>query len=184
MERAPAGSAGLDATGTGGGLTTEAARRLLEQHGPNELPRSPRPSWWQRVGVQLRDPLIVVLLAAAALTTATGDWPDTSVILLVVLVNTAVGVVQESRAERAVAALAQMTTPSARVVRDDIEMAISSEDVVPGDLVVMDAGDVVCADLRLVEAPAVQVDESAAPAAVSPPLPASRCRSTGGPASS
>lgn len=85
--------------------------------GPSEIPSEPRTPVWRRVLQQLRDPLILVLLVAAALTMATGDLSDASVILLVITVNTVVGVVQEVRAEEAVLALSAMSAPAARVVR-------------------------------------------------------------------
>ncbi len=95
---------------------------------------------WRRVLQQLRDPLVLVLLVAAALTIATGDLSDASVILLVLTVNTVVGVVQEVRAEQAVAALSAMNAPAARVVRDGEERSVAASEVVPGDLVLVAEG--------------------------------------------
>ncbi|MFE9109789.1 cation-transporting P-type ATPase [Streptomyces collinus] len=99
------------------GLSSDEAARRLEFHGPNEIPAEPRTPVWRRVLQQLRDPLILVLLVAAALTIATGDLSDAAVILFVITVNTVVGVVQEVRAEQAVMALSAMSAPAARVVR-------------------------------------------------------------------
>ncbi|MFK4266298.1 cation-transporting P-type ATPase [Streptomyces milbemycinicus] len=99
-------------------LSPEEAARRLELCGPNEVQVEPRTPVWRRGLQQLRDPLILVLLVAAALTIATGDLSDAAVILLVITVNTVVGVVQEVRAEAAVMALSAMSAPAARVVRD------------------------------------------------------------------
>ena len=99
------------------GLSFAEAADRLAGDGPNELPRPARPLCGGRWG-QLRDPLIVVLLIAATLTVVTGDWTDTSVIVLVIVVNTAVGVGQEVRADHAISALSELDSPEARVVRD------------------------------------------------------------------
>lgn len=101
---------------------------------------------WRRVLQQLRDPLILVLLVAAAGTIATGDLSDAAVILLVITVNTLVGVVQEVRAEAAVMALSAMSAPVARVVRGGKERSVPAAEVVPGDLVLVAEGDIVPAD--------------------------------------
>jgi Ca2+-transporting ATPase len=143
-----------------GGLSSEEAAVRLERDGPNVLPGRPPTRLWRRVLTQLRDPLIVVLLAAAGLTIATGDSTDTAVILLVIVVNTSVGVAQEVRADRAITALAELTAPTARVIRDDAQRLIPAADVVVGDLLVPAEGDIVPADARLLEAAALLVDES------------------------
>ncbi|MFD8544496.1 cation-translocating P-type ATPase [Streptomyces sp. NPDC059649] len=143
-----------------GGLSEdEAARRLLDV-GPNALPAEPRTPVWRRVLQQVRDPLIVVLLVAAALTIATGDFHDAAVILFVITVNTVVGVVQEVRAEHAVAALSAMSAPAARVVRDGTERSVAAADVVPGDLVLLAEGDIVPADGDVRDATLLLLDES------------------------
>lgn len=143
------------------GLSTdEAARRLLAE-GPNEVPARARVTVPSSIIRQLRDPLVVVLLVACALTVATGDFADTAVIALVVAVNTSVGVIQEHRADQAVTALAQLITPSVRVRRDGAERSISSAEIVPGDVVLLEEGDIVPADGELLEAVSLLVDESA-----------------------
>jgi Ca2+-transporting ATPase len=145
----------------GTGLTmTEAARRL-EQVGPNEVRQRGRISVWSSIGLQLRDPLIVVLLAACALTLLTGDFTDAAVIAFVVLVNTAVGVTQEVRADRAITALAQLSAPVVRVRRDGVETSVSAAELVPGDVVLLGEGDIVPADGDLLDASSLLVDESA-----------------------
>jgi P-type Ca2+ transporter type 2C len=143
------------------GLTSSEAARRLAAYGPNEVPAGRGRSLARRVLAQLRDPLVLTLLAAAVLTTAVGDLSDTAVILLVVSANTAIGVSQEVRADHAVAALTRVAAPTARVERDGRQRVLPAREVVPGDVVLLEAGDVVPADARLLEAPALQVDESA-----------------------
>ena len=150
--RWPAASPGLSAA--------EAARRLRE-NGPNELPRARPDRLWRLVAGQLRDPLILVLLVAAALTLGTGDWTDASVIVLVIVVNTTAGVIQEVKAGKAIAALSELAAPDARVLRDGEQHQIPAADVVLGDVLVLAEGDIVPADARLLEAAALLVDESA-----------------------
>jgi len=146
---------------TPSGLTeAEAARRLAAQ-GPNAIREPAAPGALTRVLVQLRDPMILLLLGAAMLTVALGDFTDTTVIAVVVVLNTAVGVVQELRAERALAALRQMAAPVARVVRDGHAALRPADQLVPGDVIQLEAGDVIPADARLVEAYRLQADEAA-----------------------
>lgn len=142
------------------GLSSQAAAEILATVGHNRLPDPPRRRVASRVGEQLRDPMIVLLLAAAALTIHLRDWPNTVIILAVVVFNTTVGVVQEVRAERAMESLRRLVAPMTHVVRDGVVVPVPSEEVVPGDLVVVAAGDVLPADGRLVEAHDLQVDES------------------------
>ncbi|MFE5588576.1 HAD-IC family P-type ATPase, partial [Kitasatospora sp. NPDC056531] len=142
------------------GLTTAEAARLLAAHGPNQVAADHRVPLWARIAAQLRDPLITVLLAAVALTLAIGDHPDAVVIGLVVVVNTTVGVVQEVRADGAVAALSRLTSPKARVLRDGTQRKVPAAEVVPGDVVALAEGDIVPADARLVDSVALLVDES------------------------
>ena len=111
--------------------------------------------------MQLRDPLILVLLAACVLTLVSGDLTDFAVIALVVVVNSAVGVAQELRADRAVTALSEMTMPSVRVIRDGRERKVPSSELVPGDVIRLGEGDFVPADGVVLEASALMVDESA-----------------------
>ena len=148
-------------SGSSGGLTGQAAATLLATHGPNAVPVPARPGVVRRVGRQLSDPMIMLLLAAAALTTWQHDAADTAVIALVVVLNTGVGVTQELRAERAVLALREMAAPTAQVVRDGSTTTVPATEVVPGDLVVLQAGDVVPADGRLLESHELVADESA-----------------------
>jgi P-type Ca2+ transporter type 2C len=144
-----------------GGLSSQEAARRLESDGRNALPPAKPVRLWRRVLTQLRDPLLAVLLVAAALTIGTGDWTDAGVILLVIVVNTSVGVTQEVKADQAITALGALAAPSVRVVRDGVQRHIASADVVVGDLLVLGEGEIVPADAIVVEAAALLVDESA-----------------------
>lgn len=143
------------------GLTEDQAARRLAECGPNELGAQRRIPLWSRVGAQLRDPMILILLAAVVLTVLTGDHADAVVIALVIVANTTVGVAQEVRADNAVAALSAMTAPTARVLRGGTEREVASAAVVPGDALVLGEGDIVPADAALTESSALLVDESA-----------------------
>ncbi|MEV5379358.1 cation-translocating P-type ATPase [Streptomyces nondiastaticus] len=142
------------------GLTEAEAGRRLARHGPNVIVSVCPTPVWRRVLAQLRDPLILVLLAAVVLTTATGDLVDTAIIGIVIVANSAVGVTQEVRAEKAVAALRALSAPVVRVVRDGAEREVNAADVVPGDVVLLGEGDIVPADGRVAEAALLLVDES------------------------
>jgi Ca2+-transporting ATPase len=142
-------------------LTSAEAAARLARDGGNVLPPTPSVPVWRRVAWQLRDPLVAVLIVAAVLTIATGDWTDAAVIAVVIVANTAVGVVQEVKADRAITALAGMTAPEARVLRDGAQRVIPAAQVVVGDLLVLAEGDIVPADATIVEAAALLVDEAA-----------------------
>ncbi|MGW4161010.1 cation-translocating P-type ATPase [Streptomyces sp. NPDC004788] len=145
-----------DATGL---TATEAARRLAED-GPNEVSARKPVRLRSRVLAQVRDPLIMVLLGAVALTLAIGDHPDAIVIALVVSVNTTVGVAQEIRADHAVAALSDLSAPHARVRRDGSVRDLPAAVIVPEDVLLLGEGDIVPADAELTEASALLLDES------------------------
>src|SRR5262245_9267549 len=140
------------------GLSSREASRRLAQDGPNELRAAPVQPTWRRILAQFEDPLVYLLLVAMAIALiawvvegAVG-WPvDAIVITTVVLLNGALGFVQEARAERAVAALARMTAASSTVLRDGREQRLPSADVVRGDLLVLGEGDAVGADARLLQ---------------------------------
>jgi Ca2+-transporting ATPase len=143
-----------------GGLSTQEASRRLEQ-GRNVLPRSAPRSLLSLVLDQLHETLIVVLLLAAVATVIVGDLGDALIIALVVTLNTTLGVVQERRAQRAIAALATLAPSSARVVRSGRSTMVPAEEVVVGDVLELQAGDQVPADGRLVQAQGLEVVESA-----------------------
>jgi len=143
------------------GLTEAEAARRLASGGPNEVPRAAPPSVVSRVVVQLRDPMILLLCGAFVVVLLIGDVSDGIIIAAVVCLNTVIGVVQEVRAERAVAALGRMAAPRAGVRRDGRLVELDARFLVPGDLVRLEAGDVVPADLELAEAVGLEVDEAA-----------------------
>ncbi|MGW1342668.1 cation-translocating P-type ATPase [Kribbella sp. NPDC002412] len=143
------------------GLTDAEAARALAGHGPNAIAEPKPVPVRRRVLAQLRDPMILLLIAAAVLTASLHDLTDLAVILAVIVLNTTVGVMQELRAERALATLHRLAAPHATVVRSGRTSVIPAADLVPGDLVVLDAGDIVPADLTLSSAVRLQADESA-----------------------
>ena len=144
------GIAQVAAAPTGGLSSAEAADRLA-QYGPNELPRARRTPLWRLVADQLRDPLILVLLAAVVLTLATGDLADALVIVLVIVVNTTVGVAEGMNAGQSIAALWALPVPYSRVLRDRDQQQIPAAEVVTGDMLVLAEGDIVPADADVVE---------------------------------
>jgi P-type Ca2+ transporter type 2C len=144
-----------------GGLSSAEAAARLARYGPNELPRARRTPLWRMIADQARDPLVIVLLVAVALTLATGDWTDAGVILVVIVVNTAAGVTQEVKAGQAIAALSELTAPEARVLRDGAQRTVPAPEVVAGDVLVLAEGDIVPADADVVDAAALLIDESA-----------------------
>jgi len=143
------------------GLTEEKAVDRLARFGYNVLPRAEKAGPLRRFLRQLQHPLIYVLLAAGGITLALGEVVDSSVIFGVVLVNSVIGFVQESKAEAALDALRAMVRTEARVVRDGRTRTVASDELVPGDLVRLEAGDKVPADLRLLGHAELHVDESA-----------------------
>jgi Ca2+-transporting ATPase len=143
------------------GLTTEEAKSRLEQYGPNKLKGKPKKSMISLFFAQMKDMLIYVLLGAAVVTLAIGEFMDTIIIFAVVILNAVIGVIQESKAEKAIEALQQMTTPKALVRRDGEVREIQSEEIVIGDIVILDAGRFISADLRLLESNNLQIEESA-----------------------
>lgn len=142
------------------GLTTEEARLRLARCGPNALPEGARRSLARMFLDQFRDFMILVLIAAAVVSGVIGDPGDTIAIVVIVLLNAAIGFTQEYRAERAMAALKQMAAPSARIRRGGELLTVSADSLVPGDLVLLEAGAIVPADLRLFEATQLQVAEA------------------------
>jgi Ca2+-transporting ATPase len=149
----------LDAAG-GAGLTSAQAERQLVRHGPNAMPMRKPVTWLGAAAWQLTDTVIVVLLVAMLLTVLMGDYPDTVVIAAVIVLNSALSAGQEVRSSRALAALAALTAPRATVLRDGVPCEIAAAEVVPGDLLVLAAGDVVAADATVLRAEALQLDES------------------------
>ncbi|MBN3864875.1 cation-translocating P-type ATPase [Pseudomonas frederiksbergensis] len=154
-------------TDIGVGLSSAQAQARLNRDGPNELRTQPVKPAWHYLLAQFRDPLVYLLFAAVAITLATWflmdgrDWPvDALVIVLIVLVNAFLGFFQETRSQRAVAALAKLTQTSSSIIRDGTVARIPSYHLVIGDLLVLSEGDSVGADARLIQANALQVMEA------------------------
>jgi P-type Ca2+ transporter type 2C len=143
------------------GLSADAAAARLARSGPNELAERPAKPAWRMLAEQFASTMIVVLLVAAAITAALGELRDTLVIGVIVVLNAVIGFVQEYRAEQAMAALKRLTAASARVRRDGRSVTVPAREVVAGDVLELEAGDVVAADARLLDAPNLRVDEAA-----------------------
>jgi Ca2+-transporting ATPase len=143
------------------GLTTAVAKQRLAEYGPNIIPEKRRRSLFKILLGQFSDFMILVLLAAALISGFIGDPQDTIAILVIVLLNAVIGAIQEFRAERAVAALREMSAPEAHVERDGQRVTLAAADLVPGDMVMLQAGDIVPADLRLLQVEEMLADESA-----------------------
>ena len=143
------------------GLTAEEVEERQATYGPNELEEAPTTPPWRILLSQFADTMIVVLIVAAGIMVAIGEPTDAIVIAAILILNAGIGFVQEYRAEQAMAALRIMTAPNARVIRDGAELTVSASELVPGDLLVLDAGDLIAADARLVEAPDFRVNEAA-----------------------
>lgn len=142
------------------GLLPSEVRRRLELHGYNRMPEGERHSALSRFLSQFNNVLIYVLLAAAAVTTFLGHWVDTAVILLVVLTNAVIGFIQEGRAEQALDAIRAMISAQASVIRDGQRRTVKAEELVQGDIVLLEAGDRVPADLRLLRGRNLRIDEA------------------------
>jgi len=143
------------------GLIGEDAARRLASDGPNQLADARRRGWVMRFLDQFRNVLIYILLAAAAVSAVAEEIPDAVIILAIVVLNAVIGVVQEGRAEQALDALKRMASPRAVVRRDGHSVEIDSRDIVAGDVVILEAGRVVPADIRLVETANLKIEESA-----------------------
>ena len=143
------------------GLSQEEAKHRLEKNGKNRLASKKKKSLLQLFWAQINDSMIYILIFAAIISAILGEYSDSLIILLVILINATIGIVQESKAEKALEALKQLSTPKAVVKRDKEIIEIPSEDVVVGDIVIIDAGRYIPADLRLVESANLKIEESA-----------------------
>ena len=150
-----------------GGLSSERAAERLAQYGPNKLKEAEKPGFWKRFLTQLKDPMLLILLAAAGVSALTGaiagesEWAETIIILAVVLLNAVLGVLQESKAEAAIEALQTMTAATCKVLRDGKMAVLHSDELVPGDVVLLEAGDAVPADGRIIESASLKIEEAA-----------------------
>ena len=142
------------------GLSAREAERRLQQYGANTLETGRKVHWHMILVRQFVDVLIFILLVAAAISVAVGEMADAVTIMVIVVLNGVLGFIQEWKAERAIEALQRMLAPHCKVVRDGHEQAIDAKVLVPGDIVVLEIGDRVPGDLRLVEALDLRLDES------------------------
>jgi Ca2+-transporting ATPase len=143
------------------GLDADEAARRLAAHGPNALPEPPERAAWRLVLRQFLSPLVYLLGIAAAIAAALGHWSDAAVIVVVVIANAAIGTLQEGRAERSMAALRRLSTLRVRVLRDGAERVVEARELVPGDVLLVAAGDEIAADARVVESASLQAAEAA-----------------------
>ncbi len=146
------------------GLSPQEAQARLDKYGPNQLAGAPKKPLWARFLDQMRDPMILVLLAAAALSLASSggeDWVEAVIILVIVGVNACISISQEDSAEKALEALQKMSAPLAKVVRGGEQVRLETAFLVPGDVIVLEAGDLVPADARILECANLKADESA-----------------------
>jgi cation-transporting P-type ATPase F len=152
----------LDLLGTDAntGLDENQIKASHAHHGSNTLPERPGKPAWLRFLFQFHQALIIILLAASLITAVLGEWVDAAVIFGVVLINAVVGYIQEARAENALLALRRLLAVSARVIRDGRKTTVPATELVPGDIVLLDAGDKVPADLRLIHSHNLQTDEA------------------------
>ena len=153
------------------GLTAEQATRRLDIYGPNLLTEAPRPSFWMKLWAQLNNFVVILLLVAAVIsgliglqeyqhTGEIGEFIEAGAILLIVVLNAVLGLVQEGKAEEALASLKKMAAPEAQVLRDGSRIFVPSHELVPGDIVYLEAGNYVPADVRLIEAINLRVEEA------------------------
>ena len=143
------------------GLNTAEADRRRGEFGPNQLVEAPRPGFLKLLWEQFNNFIVMLLIVAAIVSAVLGEWVDASAIMAIVVLNAILGIIQEQRAEAALAALKKLAAPEAHVLRDGKRTTIPSRDLVPGDIVYLEAGNHVPADVRLLEAVNLQVDESA-----------------------
>lgn len=146
-----------------GGLTSEEASKRLGEYGPNALQEKKKTPLIIRFLAQFKDFMVIILLIAAVVSVIVNheDWVESLIILIVVLINAILGTWQESKAEKSLEALKKLSTPHAKVLRDGVVQSVNSSELVPGDVVVLEAGDFVPADGRLIEAVSLIIDESA-----------------------
>ena len=149
------------------GLTARTAKGILERKGKNKLAEGEKTSLFARFLTKLADPMIIILIVAALVSAITssingdGGYADVIIIMIVVLLNSVLGVYQESKAEKAIESLQEMTAVTTKVIRDGVLQDIKSEDIVIGDIIVLEAGDSVPADCRIIESASLKIEESA-----------------------
>ena len=152
---------------TAEGLSTAEAQKRREQYGPNKLKEAAKPTLLQRFLTQLKDPMLIILMIAAGVSALTGmlsgenEWAEVIIIIAVVLLNAILGVIQESKAEAAIEALQTMTAATCKVLRDGKQVQLHSDELVPGDVILLEAGDAVPADGRIIENASMKIEEAA-----------------------
>ena len=142
------------------GLTSSEASARLEKYGPNMIESSNKKSVWKKIFEQIADPMVLLLIAAAIVSAFTGDAIECAIIIAIVVINAIMSIIQEGKAEDSVAALQKMSSPEATVIRDGKRGHVKAEDLVPGDIVVLETGDIIPADMRLIETSNLKIDES------------------------
>ena len=149
------------------GLTSAEASSRLAQYGPNELEKEEKTPLWKRFFEQMADPMVIMLIVAAVISAVTGmiqgepEWADVIIIMAVVIINSVLGVVQEAKSEQALEALQQMSAAQSKVMRDGKLAHLPSAELVPGDIVLLEAGDSVPADCRVLESASMKIEEAA-----------------------
>ena len=148
------------------GLTRQEAAARLQKVGPNKLAEGKKTSLIQRFLKELADPMIIILIVAAAISGITSvysgeSFADVIIIMIVVVINAVLGVIQESKAEKAIAALQEIAAATSKVLRDGRQVTIRSEELVPGDVILLEAGDAVPADARILESASMKIEEAA-----------------------
>ncbi len=142
------------------GLTTEEAEKRLAQYGPNELQEKKRTTFLQMLWAQINSFVIWLLIGAALISALLGDYVEAGAILLIVILNAIMGIIQESRAEQSLAALKKLAAPEAQVLRDGHRVSLSAPKLVPGDIVFIEAGNYIPADIRLLDAVNLSIEEA------------------------
>jgi Ca2+-transporting ATPase len=143
------------------GLTSEEVEERLREFGPNALTEAPPTSFWQMLWDQFNNFVVILLVVAAIISGLLGDYIEAAAILAIVILNAILGIVQQRRAEQALAALRKLAAPEAHVIRDGSRQVVHANQLVPGDLVLLEAGNYIPADIRLIEAVNLQIEEAA-----------------------
>ncbi|MGB7874017.1 MAG: HAD-IC family P-type ATPase, partial [Anaerolineales bacterium] len=143
------------------GLTSEEADKRLSEYGQNQLQEAPRPTFWQMLWDQLNNFVVIMLIVASIISAVLGDYVEAAAIMAIVVLNAILGIVQESRAEEALAALQKLAAPEAQVIRDGRRQSLPARQLVPGDIILLEAGNYVPADVRLLESMNLKVEEAA-----------------------
>ena len=142
------------------GLSSAEVEKRLEQYGPNQLREAPRPGFLALLWAQLNNFVVILLIVASVISALLGDYVEAAAIMAIVVLNSVLGIVQEQRAEQALAALKKLAAPDAQVLRDGARRSVPSYNLVPGDIVFLEAGNFIPADLRLLEAINLRVEEA------------------------